>query len=75
MQARSIPNADAFVRLVNKIAAQAARQEIARQAEEAQQTRRRGRMRVRFAGRADALYIISIAGEIGGYASADPKEI
>ncbi len=60
----SIPNADAFVRLVNKIAAQAARQEIARQAEEAQQTRRRGRMRVRFAGRADALYIISIAAKL-----------
>ena len=60
----SIPNADAFVRLVNKIAAQATRQELARQAEEAQQARRRGRVRVRFAGRADALYIISIAAKL-----------
>lgn len=60
----SIPNADAFVRLVNKIAAQATRRELARQAEEAQQTRRRGRVRVRFAGRADALYIISIAAKL-----------
>ena len=60
----SIPNADAFVRLVNKIAAQATRRELVRQAEEAHQTRRRGRVRVRFAGRADALYIISIAAKL-----------
>lgn len=60
----SIPNADAFVRLVNKIAAQATRRELVRQSEEAQQTRRRGRVRVRFAGRADALYIISIAAKL-----------
>ena len=60
----SIPNADAFVRLVNKIAAQAARREMARQAEEAQQSMNRRRVRVRFAGRADALYIISIAAKL-----------
>ncbi len=60
----SIPNADAFVRLVNKIAAQAARRELARQAEEAQQARSPRRVRVRFAGRADALYIISIAAKL-----------
>ena len=60
----SIPNADAFVRLVNKIAAQATRRELARQAEEAQHTRRPNRVRVRFAGREDAIYIISIAAKL-----------
>ena len=60
----SIPNADAFLRLVNKIAAQAARRELARQAEEARQNRNRRRIRVRIGGRADALYIISVAAQL-----------
>ncbi len=61
----SIPNADAFLRLVNKIAAQAARREMARQAEEeARQQRTRRRVRVRIGGRADALYIISVAAQL-----------
>ena len=60
----TIPNADAFIRLVNKIAAQAARREMARQAAEAQQNRARRRVRVRIAGRADALYIISVAAQL-----------
>ena len=60
----TIPNDDAFIRLVNKIAAQAARREMARQAEEAQQNRARRRVRVRIAGRADALYIISVAAQL-----------
>ncbi len=60
----TIPNADAFLRLVNKIAAEAARREVARRAEEAQQSRVRRRVRVRIGGRADALYIISVAAQL-----------
>ncbi len=60
----TIPNADAFLRLVNKIAAEAARREVARRAEEAQQSRARRRVRVRIGGRADALYIISVAAQL-----------
>ena len=60
----SIPNADAFERLVNKIAAQAARREMARRAEEERRNVGRRRMRVRIAGRGDALYIISIAAKL-----------
>ena len=60
----TIPNADAFLRLVNKIAAEAARREVARRAEEAQQSRTRRRVRVRIGGRADALYIISVAAQL-----------
>ena len=62
----SIPNADAFVRLVNKIAAETARREMARRAEEEERNRnrRRSRVRVRITGRADALYIISIAAKL-----------
>ena len=64
MQAVRFRTADAFVRLVNKIAAQAARREMARRAEEAEQNLGRRRMRVRIAGRGDALYIISIAAKL-----------
>ncbi len=60
----SIPNADAFVRLVNKIAAQAARREMIRRAQEAERNQNRRRVRVRIAGRGDALYIISIAAKL-----------
>ena len=61
----SIPNADDFLRLVNKIAAERARREMARRAEEEEEiNRRRRRVRVRIAGRGDALYIISIAAKL-----------
>ncbi len=60
----SIPNADDFVRLVNKIAADRARREMARRVEEEEINRRRRRVRVRIAGRGDALYIISIAAKL-----------
>ncbi|MCY4475173.1 MAG: MerR family transcriptional regulator [Chloroflexi bacterium] len=60
----SIPNADAFVRLVNKIAAQAARREMIRRAQESERNQSRRRVRVRIAGRGDALYIISIAAKL-----------
>ncbi len=61
----TIPNADAFVRLVNKIAAQAARREVARQqAEEVRRSHSGRRVRVRIGGRADALYIISVAAQL-----------
>ena len=60
----TIPNADAFLRLINKIAAEAARRELARRTEEAQQSRARRRVRVRIGGRADALYIISVAAQL-----------
>lgn len=62
----SIPNADAFLRLVNKIAAESARREMARRAEEEERNRNRNRrrVRVRITGRGDALYIISIAAKL-----------
>ncbi len=60
----AIPETDAFVRLVNKIAAKAAQREMTRQAEEAMQERNRRSVRLRITGRADALYIISIAAKL-----------
>jgi len=64
----SIPNADAFVRLVNKIASQAAQREQARRNEDLLRSRSRNRsrrsVRVRVTGRGDALYIISIAAKL-----------
>ena len=51
-------------RLVNKIAAQAARREMVRRAQEAERNQNRRRVRVRIGGRGDALYIISIAAKL-----------
>ena len=61
----SIPNADSFLRLVNKISAQMTRsREIERQPEDARQSRNGYRRRVHFAEYADAIYIISIAAKL-----------
>ena len=59
----TVPNAEEFVRLVRKLAIDAAQREEARRLEEMRR-RRDAHLRARIADRADALYIISIAARL-----------
>ena len=59
----AVPSADEFLRLLSKLAADAARREEARRVEEMRR-RERARVRARIAHREDALYIISIAAKL-----------
>lgn len=60
----SIPSAESFIRLLNKLTAEAARQEARRRDAEEQARARRPSIRVRLVGRDDAVYIISSAARL-----------
>ena len=64
---QAVPNAEEFLRLVGKLAADAQRRDAERQEAlrlEAMRQRRDAQVRARIANRADALYIISIAAKL-----------